>query len=290
MPPCSEPGSHSLSGFPRRRGPARRHSNFFSTFESAARLYQILCHRQSARHLLRLISEIHFIPIHQLAIFKLLSPPPGAQLTDQDDAPVGARHLRLCSISCQPEDNSSITERAFLLLQNPNHKQIDTCRFSLHIYKPVTFPSSHQFLAKELSSFISTPHSEKLPRNSIQHGRDESRDRCVRRGAGAGRQILGSSDGTVSRKLQDQSTSRPHASTHRQGIRYSQGSGGYGQHDIWTWYASYRQVYLNMSSRIRQTLRLAKPSSKQLLRSRTSSSSITSPSLSGRPVREHNRT
>jgi hypothetical protein len=109
---------------------------------------------------LRLFYRIHITSAHQLVIFKLVSPSPGAQLTDQDDAPVGARHLRLCSISCQPEDNSSITERAFLLfLHNPNHKQIDTCRFSIDIYKPVTFPISHQFLAKELSSFVSTPHS-----------------------------------------------------------------------------------------------------------------------------------
>jgi hypothetical protein len=199
---------------------------------------------------LRFCLRIHISSIGQLAILELRSTISGAQLTDQDDAPVGARDLRLCSISCQPEDSSSINERAFHSPSpNTNHEQIDTCRCSIYIYKPAAFPINLQFLTQELSSSISTPHSEKLPRDSVQHGRDKSRDGCLWRGSGARGQVLGSTNRAVTGEFQDQSTARSHAASNRQGFRYPQGSGSDGQHEFWTGYGSCRQDSLKMSSR-----------------------------------------
>lgn len=64
---------------------------------------------------------------------------------------------------------------------------------------------------------------------------DADGERCLRRGPGTFREILGSTDRTVTGKLQDQSTPRPNASSRGQSVWYLERSCSYSEHDLWTW-------------------------------------------------------
>jgi hypothetical protein len=153
-----------------------------------------------------------------------------------DDAPVGTRERRSCSttFSCQTEGGSLCFKSYRPLIHSIIFcSRINRCRIPVFIHSTL---SSHS-ISNLPSSLSTTPLREKLPRNDIQNGRNEGRDRCLWRGPGSSRQILGSTNGKVLGELQDQPASGPYASANRQGLWYLEGCSSDGEYAIWTWYA-----------------------------------------------------
>ena len=104
--------------------------------------------------------------------------------------------------------------------------------------------TSHQTY---LPSNIFTPSHYKFQRfaNVYEHRKNGS-NRVGRlwRDRGAQRQVLGSADAEIARKLQDQPASRPDATANRASFRYLEGCGCHREHEHGgAWYAAFSASY-----------------------------------------------
>lgn len=167
----------------------------------------------------RLISALHTTPIDQLAT-------PSTRLSRHklQDVALG-KTLRICCTarSCCAEDSRTDTHHIRIaLLCNPEVSRI------------LTFDVSAE--GQELEHCTQPALRTIIPRSYRKDGRDEDRERCIRRGTGPRRQVLGSADGALVGELQDQPAAGSHASSSGQGIWYPEGCSSKGQHAIWTWY------------------------------------------------------